>query len=99
MEYTRSQKELVKKFIKYRLVILEFEGGYQTDKYYLFRFAIADKEYFFEHKRNATNRYPVSFYIDKEIERIKEINQIQRIKKDWMVASKVAGQATVPGRD
>lgn len=72
-EYTRSQKELVKKYIDYRLVIIDFKGGYQEDKYYLFRFAIDDKEYYFEHSRNPTNKNPVSFYIDKEIDRIKKM--------------------------
>lgn len=70
MEYTRSQKELVKEFTKYRLVIIEFSGGYQCDKYYKFRIEIDNTQYEFEHRRNATNRYPVSFYINKEIERI-----------------------------
>lgn len=72
-EYTKSQKELVKKYIDYRLVIVDFKCNFQNSKYYLFRFDIEDNQYYFEHTRNATNKNPVSFYIDKEIERIKKM--------------------------
>lgn len=88
-EYTRSQKKLVKEFVEYRLVILEFSGGYQNYKHYIFRIEIDDIQYVFEHFRHPRNPRPVSFYIDKEIERIKkELNSVPR----------VVGQTTAPGR-
>jgi len=91
MEYTRSQKKLAKKYEDCRLVILDFSGGYQKYKHYIFRIEIDDIQYVFEHLRHPRNPRPVSFYIDKEIERIKkELN-------NFGVPS--VALATAPGRD